>query len=508
MANEEFFKQLTLLDVKAQKEEQLPDKIGPYVIEALIAKSNFSIIYLGYQPESRQVVALKVLSPEHLQKKAMISSFLNEGSIIQMASHPNIVKLYSQGEWEGGLYLAMEFVRGISLRQFIQQHSLSLKRSLDIVLQVCYALCHLHAHGIIHGDLKPENILITEDGEVKVLDFGIAKFHAGAQSGLSHAGTPSYMSPEHKQSVDDLTFSSDIYSLGVITYELLTGKLSFGVVNLDKLPQSLRPIVEKCLKKSLNDRYSDVVDLIQDLTGFLKAEPIDDHLSKQPSSVQDRRYMQALKECFPTPKVFIDALDIGISKDGFDETKLHPLFIKVFDDGGSLFVMAESQKHEALGHFHEVMLLGFIHSYFSFHKSSKFLFENFCKELNQLCFNNKLILNFSFIYMDTYYNEVKMSAGGFLHPIFARHKKITNTHQNMFNPPLGQNLENLAISTHAIEIGDQVIMHTLSDPTEVSVLEKNADSVILYSPQTLADSLIKKTSLSNLSAIIAIVKVK
>jgi eukaryotic-like serine/threonine-protein kinase len=507
MSGDEFFKQLTLLDVKPSKDDKLPEKIGPYVIEALIAKSHYSIIYLGYQPLTRQVVALKVLSPKHIQKKAMLSSFLNEGSIIQMASHPNIVKLYDQGEWEGGLYLAMEFIRGISLRQFIQQHSLSVKRSLDIVLQVCYALCHLHAHGIIHGDLKPENILITEDGEVKVLDFGIAKLHSYKPSGVTLAGTPSYMSPEHKQSVDDLTYASDIYSLGIITYELLTGKLSYGVVSLDKLPLNLRPIVEKCLKKSLDDRYSDVVDLIFDLSTFFKDVLSEEKLPEATLSL-DHQIKDSLDLYFPAPKIFIDALDIAIEKAPSIASSSHPLLAKVLDDGSCLLGLFKSSKEGVISHLEEAEVMGYIQSYFYFNKSKKFLFENFCQTLNQLCFSQNIKLEFSFVYMDEYFTDAHMCFGGFLNPALTRQKKLVLSKQASINPPLGDSLENLAMYTHSLEMGDQVIMHTLSESVNLAIFEKQLESCILYTPQTLVDGLLTKSTLLELSALIAFQKVK
>lgn len=508
MNHEVFFKQLTLLDIKPSKDEKLPEKIGPYVIEALIARSHFSIIYLGYQPLTRQIVALKVLSPQHIQKKAMLSSFLNEGSIIQMASHPNIVKLYDQGEWEGGLYLAMEFIRGISLRQFIQQHSLSIKRSLDIVLQVCYALCHLHAHGIIHGDLKPENILITEDGEVKVLDFGIAKLHSLKSSGMALAGTPSYMSPEHKQSVDDLTYASDIYSLGIITYELLTGKLSFGVISLDKLPTSLRPIVEKCLKKSLDERYSDVVDLIFDLSTFFKQTLNEDQQQASSLSTFDKDYLASLDQYFVTPKIFVDALDIAFAKSNSQHHAAHPLLAQVFDNGSVLLGMLKSPHSTLIGPMQEATVMGYIHSYLYFNKSKKFSFETFCQTLNQLCFSHHINLMFSFIYMDEYFTDTNICSGGFLHPIISRHKKLLSPSQANMNPLLGDSLDNLAIYSHSLEISDQVIIHTLTESVNLSLFEKEIESIILYTPQMLIDSVLKKSTLSELTALIAFQKVK
>lgn len=505
MDSQPFYKQLTLLDVKAQKEEAMPEKIGPYLIEALIAKSHLSIIYLGYHPENRQIVALKVLSPEALQKEVMISSFINEGSIIQMASHPNIVKLYDQGQWEGGFYLAMEFIRGVSLRQFIQQHSLSLKRCLDIIMQVCYALCHLHAHGIIHGDLKPENILITEDGEVKVLDFGIAKMPNTHHKQLSHAGTPSYMSPEHKVSVHNLTYSSDIYSLGIIAFELITGKLSFGVIQIEKVPKKLRPLIEKCLQKSLDERYGDVVDLIQDLSAFIKEDLAFDKPQEQLSLI-DEDMQQSLQEMFPLPKIFTEALDFGFSRQIF-KSNLHPLIGHVFDDN-SLFVgQIKEPLSNSKNHLSESMVLGFIQVFFHQMQNKKFSFPDFCQKINNLCFQQKLELDFSFIHMDSYMDELHICSGGFLPPLVNKNKKLIKT-AGMNNQALGHSLEELSITTQSFDVGDQFVIHDLKQEDKMQLFMKQFQTVSSYSAQILSDNLIKKTNLPDLSGIICCLKVK
>ena len=194
-----------------------PEKIGPYKIETILEKGGMSILYLAIHPETNEPTTIKVLSPKFASHPEIVHRFLQEAEIIALADHPNIVKLYGYGEWEGGLYIAMEFIQGISLRQYILQTPISLRRALEFIIDISYALCHLHTHGIIHRDLKPENILVTDQGVVKVIDFGIAQLLAETSSGISHQrviGTPIYMSPEQRENPENVSFPTDIYFIG------------------------------------------------------------------------------------------------------------------------------------------------------------------------------------------------------------------------------------------------------------------------------------------------------
>ena len=249
-----------------------------------------SFLYLGLHPTTAQPIVVKVLSPKFLKNKEMTGRFLKEAQIIAMTDHPNIVKLYGQGSWEKGLYIAMEFIRGISLRQFIQQKSLSHRRAIEIILQVAYALCHLHTHGVIHRDLKPENILITESGEIKVIDFGIAQLQGEpTDERITQTkrmmGTPTYMSPEQKEDPLTVTYATDIYSLGIIAYELILGRLSHGVIHLALLSKTLRSIIDKTLKTDPKERYQDIVDFITDISHYLKT--LSDQKEEAPEEVSD-----------------------------------------------------------------------------------------------------------------------------------------------------------------------------------------------------------------------------
>ncbi len=280
MDNEKFYTQTTLPQLEHPKSfDTLPKKIGPYKIDSLLSKGSMSLLYLGIHPETKTPLVVKVLSPSFFTEttdekslETITNQFLKESEILQMSNHPNIVKLFGQGKWDHGLYIAMEFIQGVSLKQFITQNSLSLKRSLEILLQVAYALMHLHSHGIIHRDLKPENILITESGGVKVIDFGIARLvqekAKGSKGGI--IGTPSYMSPEQKKDPSKATYGSDIFSLGIIAYELLIGKLSFGKIEFDLVPEDLQTIIKTCLSPNLENRYTNITDFISDISTYLK----------------------------------------------------------------------------------------------------------------------------------------------------------------------------------------------------------------------------------------------
>lgn len=302
--NDFFHKQMTQPDLisSAPPLQRLPEKIGPYKIESLLNRGGMSYLYLGLHPDTGQPIVIKILSPKHVSNKEITARFLKEAHIIEMTDHPNIVKLYGQGTWEKGLYIAMEFIRGVSLRQFIQQKSLSQRRALEIILQVAYALCHLHSHRVIHRDLKPENILITENGDIKVIDFGIAQLQ-GESSEKFHSrriiGTPVYMSPEQKINSEAVTYASDIYSLGIIAYELLLGRLSHGTIHLSLLPQSLRPLIAKALEPDLSKRYQDIVDFITDISHYLKT------MKRQPETLQEEMSDEVLDMIQQTRQILI-----------------------------------------------------------------------------------------------------------------------------------------------------------------------------------------------------------
>jgi len=256
------------------KDPPIPQQIAGYKIEGLLTKGGMSLLYLGTHPKTLEPILIKVLLPKFLKDKEITDRFLNEAKIIAKTNHPNIVTLYNFGSWEGGLYIAMEFVKGTSLRKILTHQPFSLKRALEILLQIAYAICHLHTHGVVHGDVKPENILINESGQVKLIDFGIARILTDNEKKESSGrliGTPIYMSPEQLENWQSVSCQSDMYSLGIIAYELALGKIAHGRVILSLAPKGLQKILHKMLQPKPEDRYSDMADFIADLSGYIKS---------------------------------------------------------------------------------------------------------------------------------------------------------------------------------------------------------------------------------------------
>lgn len=285
MPESEFHKQYTLPGVPKRlggNEAPIPKKIGPYVIEGLYAEGGMCLVYLAFNPATHDPAIIKVLKHSLRDNPLAIAKFNNEARILKLADHPNIVTMHAHETWEEGAYIALEFIQGVSLHHIIQHHPLSLRRSVEIILEIAYALCHLHTLGVIHRDLKPENILITDKGTVKLIDLGVAQMLSDqtdpTQAPLeAHqlVGTPIYMSPEQHAHAGSVTYASDIYSLGIIAYELTLGKLSHGRIQLSLLPKGLQKIMAKALQPKVEDRYQDVVDFISDLSGYLNSSTLE-----------------------------------------------------------------------------------------------------------------------------------------------------------------------------------------------------------------------------------------
>jgi predicted Ser/Thr protein kinase len=202
-------------------------------ILAFIGKGGMGAVYKARQPALDRIVALKILPPETVSGSAFVERFNREARALAKLSHPNIVAVHEFGQVNGLPFFLMEFVDGLNLRQLEQAGKLSPQQALQIVPQICEALQFAHDEGIVHRDIKPENILMDKRGRVKIADFGIAKIlGAGRDVAITETqgaiGTPHYMAPEQMEKPTTVDHRADIFSLGVVFYEMLTGELPLG----------------------------------------------------------------------------------------------------------------------------------------------------------------------------------------------------------------------------------------------------------------------------------------
>ena len=265
------------------------------------------VVWKALDTELHRYVALKVLSPELTNNEERRRRFQREAQASAALSHANIAVIHGAGEDGGVQFLVMEYVQGVTLRQHVAGSAGDPREWLRLALQIAEGLAHAHANGVIHRDLKPDNVMVTTEGQVKILDFGLAKLleprpglegEEGSGSGTGTAldtisreltragkvyGTVSYMSPEQARgrAVDA---RSDLFAFGIVLYEIVTGKLPFSgespmdtlsaslrarpepvVTSKPETPAELQRILDKCLEKELRDRYQDTRDLVVDL---------------------------------------------------------------------------------------------------------------------------------------------------------------------------------------------------------------------------------------------------
>lgn len=262
---------------------------GRYAVQEVIGVGGMAIVYKAYDEIDDRVVALKVLKEEYAANEEFKRRFRNESRAVAMLSHPNIVRVYDVSMDERMQYIVMEFVDGITLKEYIdQQHALNWKEAVHFTVQILRALQHAHEKGIIHRDIKPQNIMMLEDGTVKVTDFGIARV-AGSETRTmtDHAiGSVHYISPE-QASGRATDVKSDIYSLGVVLYEMLTGRLPFESENAvsvaimqmqtqprspreinPDIPEGLESITLRAMQKEPERRYASAAAMLADINAF------------------------------------------------------------------------------------------------------------------------------------------------------------------------------------------------------------------------------------------------
>jgi len=244
-----------------------------YTIIEMIGRGGMGCIYKAHDNVLNEEVALKMLLPQFVRDSVVVNRFYNEARIARQLAHPNIVRVHDIGMTEGVLYISMEYLRGRSLRDLMEHQGggqwLSIEMALRIVDGICEALEYAHQY-TVHRDIKPENVMIGENGQVKIMDFGISKLVAKSNLTATSMvmGTPHYMSPEQFKDSRAVDGRADVYSMGVLIYEMLTGGLPTGMgkplsaVRSDALPE-LDAIVIKCTEKDPENRYQSVQELRQ-----------------------------------------------------------------------------------------------------------------------------------------------------------------------------------------------------------------------------------------------------
>ncbi len=269
-------------------------EISHYKIKCLLGIGGMGEVFLAEDLKLNRPVALKCLPPEFAEDKDRMSRFIREAKTASALNHPNIITIYEINEFEGTHFIATEYIDGKTLKEYTKSEPLSLNSALEIAVQIASALDEAHSAGIIHRDVKPDNVMIRPSGLVKILDFGIAKFVEKTgqetdeilkQSSFTNPGliigTANYMSPEQAKG-KEIDVRTDIFSFGVVIYEMLAGNLPFegespleiiGAIlhkeaapfETQEIPPEIAKIIGKCLKKNRDERYQTIKDVLLDL---------------------------------------------------------------------------------------------------------------------------------------------------------------------------------------------------------------------------------------------------
>jgi serine/threonine protein kinase/predicted Zn-dependent protease len=307
-------------------------RLGRYEIRSLLGTGGMGEVYLGYDTSLRRQVAIKLLPAEFTQNKVRLARFEREAYAASSLNHPNILTIYEIGEQDGNHFIATEYVEGESLRHHLSRKHIELREVLDVTSQVASALAAAHEAGIVHRDIKPENIMLRRDGLIKVLDFGLAKLADDADSGARQEGieteaptktrvvntepgmvmgTASYMSPEQARGLE-VDARSDIWSLGVMLYEMVSGRLPFeGTTTSDVIatilhrqppslllyrsdvPAELERIVEKALTKEREERYQLAKDLGLDLKRLKQRLEVEAELERTITPEEEAKHISS-----------------------------------------------------------------------------------------------------------------------------------------------------------------------------------------------------------------------
>src|SRR5438874_9379339 len=282
---------------KAARAAEMLGELGDYELVEEVGSGGQGVVFRARQKSLNRTVALKVISLGQWASKAHLKRFRREAEAAASLDHPNIVPIYEVGEREGACYFSMKFVEGGQLDEVVKRAPMSIRQAAELIAKVARTVHYAHEHGILHRDIKPGNILLDAKGEPLLTDFGLARL-VEAESTVTRTkevmGTPSYMAPEQAVGNNAAVGSAtDVYGLGAVLYQLLTGHPPFAggatyetiKLLLDtepRQPRLLNPKVDrelsticlKCLEKDPKRRYSSALALAEDLEHWLKHEPI------------------------------------------------------------------------------------------------------------------------------------------------------------------------------------------------------------------------------------------
>jgi serine/threonine-protein kinase len=267
------------------------ENVGPYRIMEQLGSGGMATVFKAYHAALDRYVAIKILHPAFKADPQFFERFKREARIVANLEHPNIIPVYDFNEHHGEPYLVMRYIEGDTLKPHMEGQPLAPEEILRLMRPVCQALAYAHKQGVLHRDIKPSNIMITNDGSIFLTDFGLARMVQAGESTLSQdmmVGTPQYISPEQAQGISSLDGRTDIYSLGVVLFEMLTGQVPFNadtpfatvhdhIYTPLPLPctinPGLDPAVERVLLKALakepEDRYQHADELLNALEGTL-----------------------------------------------------------------------------------------------------------------------------------------------------------------------------------------------------------------------------------------------